>query len=100
MDFSFLRKRKMICQYNEGTAHKKILLSNQHQRDLEQLKYLTISQLLKCSVTKLKNNASLTLEVLFSKKEIHNEIFKRLNKFIEYMIINEGANWNLVSQRS
>ena len=55
--------------------------------------------LLNPKTTYLYSNSSLTLDEVFFKKEIHNEIFDRLNNFIGDMIIKEGVNWNLLSQR-
>jgi len=92
------RKRKIIYQDNEGSAHKKMPLSTlkKNQKRLEQLKYLTISQLSLWRVTKLND---IILEELFTKKEIHNEILKRLNQFITYMNDVENANWNFLNPR-
>ena len=92
------RKRKMINhRNNDGSFQKKVTLT--HLKNLEQLKCLTIPQLLNPKTTYLYSNSSLTLDEVFFKKEIHNEIFDRLNNFIGDMIIKEGVNWNLLSQR-
>jgi len=92
------KKRKFIDHSNNsGSFQKKSTFT--HLQNLKQLKCLTIHELLNPTTTYLYPNSSVTLDEVFFKKEIHNEIFDRLNRFIGDMIVNEGVNWNLLSQR-